>query len=336
MIFLLVVTVILFSYYNSAHNPSSRIYLEGVMVVLAFSMLDKKALSILALLAATSLFHWTLSGNIAWNIATISLIIYSSEKQLITADNLVFLAKGTVIILLAFVITNEINDFKIEIFKNGGPFPSSLHLSYVLVTLSLLIYIDKSPTAHIFLLCIFLMAVLNGSRASVIYSGVLLILLLVKLPLKIQVFYLLAAILIFWNFSIRAVGLELGNDDVRMSGYLNYMELVTPTNFIVGEGRANYGSIGIRVYGKENVFISESSLIMLLYCHGIFLALILLKPIFLKLYALARAAKRNIIPILLMYGLFLTVPFFDSLGIGVINAFLINQMFLNFKGTQRE
>ena len=138
------------------------------------------------------------------------------------------------------------------------------------------------------------------------------------------------------KFSIRDIGPELGNDDVRLNGYLNYLDLVTPTNFIVGEGRASYGSVGVRVYGKDNVFISESSIIMLLYSHGIFLTIILLKPILLNLYALARAATRNIIPIFLMCGLFLTVPFFDSLGIGVINAFLINQMFLNFKENQRE
>ena len=120
--FVLVVAIILFSYYFSVHFPSSRIYIEGVMVIVAFFMLDKKALLILFLLAATSLFHWKLSENMIWNIATISLIIYSSEKRLITQKNLSSLAKGVVIILLGFVIANELYDFKIEIsikiFKN--------------------------------------------------------------------------------------------------------------------------------------------------------------------------------------------------------------------------
>jgi hypothetical protein len=299
------------------------------MVIAAFFMLDKKSFSILCLLALFSLLHWRLYEDIVWNIATVSLIIYSSKKKLITSNNLSLLTQSIVIVLVVFVLFNEINDFKIEIFKNGGPFPSSLHLAYILVTLSLIIYLDKPPTAHIFLFVIFCMAILNGSRTSFIFSGILLLLTLKELPIKIQFFYALAAIVFFLAFSIRSIGFELGNDDVRINGYFRYMDNLTVTNFIFGEGRASYGSIGIRVNGKENVFISESSIIMLLYCHGAILTFLLLKPIFIKLYFIGTSARRNIVPVFLMFGIFITIPFFDSLGIGVINAFFLNQFFLN-------
>lgn len=327
--FLLSFVIILFLYYSAAHIPENRIFVEGIMVIVAFFMLDKKSFFILGLLALLSLFHWKLYEDVLWNIATISLVIYSSKKKLITASNLSLLTKNIVIILVAFVILNEINDFKVEIFKNGGPFPSSLHLSYMLVTLSLIIYLDKSPTAHIFLFVIFCMAILNGSRTSFIFSSILLLLTLKELPIKLQFFYALAAITFFLAFSIRSVGFELGNDDVRINGYFRYMDNLTVTNFIFGEGRASYGSIGIRVNGKENIFISESSIIMLLYCHGIIITFMLLKPIFVKLYFIGTSARRNIVPVFLMFGIFITVPFFDSLGIGVINAFFLNQFFLN-------
>lgn len=327
--FLLSSVIILLLYYGATHVPENRILVEGIMVIIAFFMLDKKSFLILGLLALLSLVHWKIFEDILWNIATISLIIYSSKKKLITASNLLLLTKNIVIILVVFVVFNEITDFKIEIFKNGGPFPSSLHLSYVLVTLSLIIYLDKSPTAHIFLFVIFCMAILNGSRTSFIFSGILLLLTLKELPIKLQFFYALAAIVFFIAFSIRSIGFELGNDDVRINGYLRYLDNLTVTNFIFGEGRASYGSIGIRVNGKENVFISESSIIMLLYCHGAILTFLILKPIFIKLYFIGTSSRRNIVPVFLMFGIFITIPFFDSLGIGVINAFFLNQFFLN-------
>ena len=334
--FLTIIALIFLLYFNSVHIapstaalPVRRLFIEGVMVMLAIFMMDKKALSIFVLLLIMSLFHWELSHNIVWNIATIPLIVYSSHKKIITSRDLAFLMKGTVLILLAFVLLNEANGYKVELFKNAGPFPSSLHLAYVLVTLSLLIFIEKSPTAHIFLLIIFCMAVLNGSRASLLFAGILFFLSLGKLQFKLKIIYTLIAILFVLAFSIRNIGYELGNDDVRLSGYFNYLENLSVTNFFFGEGRANYGSIGFRIMGKENVLITESSLIMLLYCHGIIISLLLVKPIFVNLYKTATLSMYNVVPVSLLFGLFLLVPFFDAIGIGVLNAFFLNQMFLN-------
>ena len=336
--------LIFFSYYFATHFPANRIYVEGMMIFIAALMLDKKALLLLLLLMIISLFNSPILSDLIWNMATISVVIYSSKKRLINISELTNLAKGIVILLFGFVLINEIIDFKIEIFKNGGPFPSSLHLSYLLISLSLIIFVNKTPTAHIFLFMLYCMSIFNGSRASLIFSASLLILALIKLPNNLKVFYALMSILIFWNFSIRTVGYELGNDDIRLEGYLNYLSKVDISNFLIGEGRAKYGSIGIRANGFENaimayekgILITESSLIMLIYSHGIIFALVLLRPIFFNLYTLAKSAKRNIIPVLLMIVLFLLVPFFDSLTIGVINAFLLNQMFLNLNQTKND
>ena len=319
--------------------PIRRILTESIMVILALFLLDRKGMAIFAILLISSLFHWELYTNIIWNIATIPLIVYASQKKIITSIDLAFVVKGTVIILLAFVLFNEANGFKVyeaEVFKNAGPFPSSLHLAYVLITISFLIFIEKSSTAHFFLLIIFFIAVLNGGRASFLFTGILFFLSLGKLPLRSKIAYCLIAIFFVMAFSIRSIGYEPGNDNVRLRGYINYLDNLSVSNFFVGEGRAKYGSIGLRAMGKENVLITESSMIMLLYCHGIFMFVLLVNPIFAKLYKLATLTKYNIIPVSLLFGLFLLVPFFDAIGIGVLNAFFLNQMFLNSKETSSD
>ena len=341
---LIIFTFFFFSYYFVTYFPANRIYVEGMMILTAAFILDKKGLLLLLLLITTSLLNSSIFNDLIWNMATISVVIYSSEKRLINTGELNNLVKGIVILLFVFVLVNEIIDFKIEIFKNGGPFPSSLHLSYLLISLSLIIFVSKIPAAHIFLFMLFSMSIFNGSRASFLFSASLLILSLIKLPNKLKIFYTLMSILIIWNFSIRAIGYESGNDGMRLYGFLNYLSRVDVANFLIGEGRANYGSIGMRANGVEmgmyattkDVLITESSLIMLLYSHGIIFALVLLKPIFFNLYSLVKSSKRNFIPVLLMFILFLLVPFFDSPGIGVINAFLLNQMFLNINQTEND
>ena len=154
---LIISTFFFFSYYFVTYFPANRIYVEGMMILVAALMLDKKGLLLLLFLMITSFFNSSIFGDLIWNMATISIVIYSSEKRLVDIGELTNLAKGIVILLFGFVLINEIVDFKIEIFKNGGPFPSSLHLSYLLISLSLLIFISKTPTAHIFLFMLFCM-----------------------------------------------------------------------------------------------------------------------------------------------------------------------------------
>lgn len=327
--FLIILTTIFLSYYLAAYIPAKRIYVEGIMVLFAFIMFDKKSFVIFGILIFGSFFQWGIDKNIIWNLATIPLIIYSSNKRLITKNDLDMLAKTITVILLGFVLLNEVIDFKVDFSRNGGPFPASLHLSYVLITLSLVIYMGNLSKTHIFLFIIFCISVLNGSRASQIFSFIMFLLSLRSLPTKVILTYLFISVFYYLVFNIRVLGFELGNDDVRINGYFKYFNNLTVNNFFIGEGRASYGSVGIIASGKDNVLITESSLLMLLFCHGAILTFIFLKPLFSKLYNIAYSSRKNMPAVILFLALLTAVPFFDSLGIGVINAFFLNQYILN-------
>jgi hypothetical protein len=372
---ILFIIFVFFIYFYSRFLPNLRYVAELLLISFSFFLLDKKALKILFLIAIASLvFHWDLREYLILNIATINLIIYSSNKRILEYKDLLIFAYFVVVLLFLFVFINEILNLNNEIlnvnnkifFRNTGPFSSSLHLSYLLISLSLTIFVLGSPFFYkfygqkfhiisnqsdseyfsssnsnkidlikhdiyknIFLIIIFFLSIINGSRTAIIFTGIIILLAQYKLSYKLKLIFISTLLIIYLFFNIRVIGYEVGNDNVRIEYIIKYFDKINLKNFLVGEGRVNYGSLGVKFKGYENIYASESSIIMLLYTHGVFIAIILLYSIFRKLFILMQKNLLFIIPNLLIIFIFMLAPFFDSPGVGVINGFLLNQMFLN-------
>jgi hypothetical protein len=240
-----------------------------------------------------------------------------------------------ILVLYTFILT--ITDFFSGAFVEGGdrisgPFTSSLHLSYFLVFLSLIITHSNMRVCVIFSLMIMIIisSFISGSRVATICSLIFFLFFFYKTSTNYKIISILILSILFigglFNFlPTRGLSIIVEAEEVRIQGFINFYHnlfLLQPEQVIFGNSRYNYGALGLRV--NDFVFITESSFIMLIYSYGFILGSFFVFAVILKFLSLNEV---NILLRLLLIACFIFTPFFDSPSLSVINLTLLSFAF---------
>lgn len=218
--------------------------------------------------------------------------------------------------------------------RYSGPFTSSLHLSYVCVSISIVLAGMKTTASTLSGAMIILSAAISGSRVALV--GSLVPFMMSKLFNSSIFSKLLSTLLIITGIVILSQFITIRGfiylpeaEQIRISGWIkfyNYLLEADLTQYIYGNGRASYGAVGFRFFG-DKVFITESSFIMLLYCYGVLFGLLLSSYFIYKLVTLDTFLLVKI----MILGFFLITPFIDSVAILCLNAVLLSNVGRHYK-----
>lgn len=301
-----------------------RSIVEALIIIACFIFFDRHCIFPLLLVLVVMAVH-ALNGNhfYYYDLANIPLILLFTKKIAVNRTQLNFIIFVQIIILIAFVSFNEIFGLYVDNMRNPGPFASSLHLSYFLICICFALFASNLNSFYLANFLCILLAIMSASRAAILFCYATYLIRLHRVRKILPFLYLILACVIYYYYGRRSLGLEAGNDDIRLMGYKNFFSSISFENLFFGLGRSEYGSVGIRVHGKENILITESSLLMLIYTQGVFLATFILSKLFNIINKILSSIPDGYLLLPFWAALFLLVPFFDSPSISVINLLTI-------------
>jgi hypothetical protein len=240
-----------------------------------------------------------------------------------------------ILVLYTFILT--ITDFISGTFVEGGdrisgPFTSSLHLSYFLVFLSLIITHSNMRANVIFSLMIMIIisSFISGSRVATVSSLIFFLFFFYKQSANYKIIIILFLSILFigglFNFlPTRGLSVIVEAEEIRIQGFISFYHnlfLLQPEQVIFGNSRYNYGALGYKF--NDLVFGTESSAIMLIYSYGLILGSFFVFVVILRFLSLN---KVNIFLRLLLIVCFIFAPFFDSPSLSIINLTLLSLAF---------
>lgn len=275
---------------------------------------------------------WQAAGfnDLYWllNFTVVPLVMLRSKENIIPTN---FLREFS-FILVAFVFVKTIFDLIVGDFVEGGdriagPFTSSLHLAYFCVVYSFVISIIKPPNYILQVILLLIAAGISGSRVGAI--GVFSILFL---QISVKARYLIVFLVGSYIFTngipeIRVLSYIPDAEDIRFGGFLRYVEDVLFNDLVgtlLGYGRKNYGAVGFRFFG-DDVFITESSLIMFLYCYGVILGMYFFYYMSSSIIKIGKLQGQYISSLIIIFFVILS-PFVDSPAIFFINVTLLSSV----------
>jgi hypothetical protein len=326
MIFRLLIFIFFFAFLLIKYGFLERQILDLTVLILSLFFLNFKTLSIFIILFCSSIILYLTNGNIYsflnLSFLPIILIAYKPKND--------FLNFNTILLITLYTFTITLIDLFTGNFVEGGdrisgPFTSSLHLSYFCVFFSYYISISKLKNKYLLGLLIFICALISGSRVAAL--GVLAMFFLNFNLKKIAYFLILFVpfiVFIAYKLELRSFSYIPEAEEVRFGGFSNFYNLINFEILFTGLGRFTYGATGYRFVG-ENAFITESSMIMILYSYGLFFGLFLIILVLYQFYILAKR-NNNLYHFFVFFLLFIFSPLFDSTAVLFLNMLILSNL----------
>jgi len=268
---------------------------------------------------------WNLNYLWVLNFAILPLAILNRNTPIITTEQF----ERFIPFVASYVFIKTIADLAQGQYVEGGdriagPFTSSLHLAYFCVVTSCVVANLKIKYRKIIITSFFVCAAVSGSRIGALGTFLVLI---AQYPVQVRI-TLIASIaalaLTTLTENIRVVSYIPEAENIRIQGFFNFFGWVRDSELyqvLFGMGRMSYGAIGYRMFG-EDAFITESSLIMLLYCYGI-LGLYIYYYFVQKIYKISRNLENGFL-LFIPIGFAIISPFIDSAAILTMNMAMIS------------
>ena len=303
-----------------------RQILDLSVLIISIFFINIKTLPIFFTLLISSLILYSSNGNIYsfLNLSFLPIILigYVPKKEFLNYSSVIFIT------VYCFLIT--IFDLLSGNFVEGGdrisgPFTSSLHLSYFCVFFSYYLSVKNIRYKYILGLLIFASALISGSRVAAL--GVLLMFVLNFNFKKLSFFILLifpVILYLAYKLELRSFSYIPDAEEVRFSGFSNFYNIIDFKILFTGLGRFTYGATGFRFVG-ENAFITESSMIMMLYSYGIFFGVLLLILVLHSFYILAKSNNNKLHFFIFLILIFFS-PFLDSTAVLFLNMFILSNL----------
>jgi hypothetical protein len=303
-----------------------RQILDLTVLLISLFFINKKTLPIFLILICSSLVLYLSNGNVYsflnLSFLPIVLIGYKPKRKFFSYSAVIFVSLYCFTITFFDFITGNFVEGGDRI---GGPFTSSLHLAYFCVFFSYYLAISNIKNNHFFGLLIFICALMSGSRVAAF--GVL-AMFVFNFDLKRFGYFitLFIPILIYLvlNFELRSFSYIPDAEEVRFAGFLNFYDIIDVKILFTGLGRFTYGATGFRFVG-ENAFITESSMIMMLYSYGLVFGLVLPILVFRRFYILTRS-NGNILHFFTFFLLTIFSPLLDSTAVLFLNMFILSNL----------
>lgn len=282
------------------------------------------------MLTISSIYLFFFNGNIYsflnLSFLPIVLIAYVPKKRFVTP----FFALAIVSYVFIMTVYDLYNGNWVEGGDRiAGPFTSSLHLSYFCVFFAYFIANGGLKYRLVLSTLIFISALISGSRVAAV--GVILMSTMNFSNKRLLAFILLFLPLILWvsnDYGLRSFTYVPDAEAVRFGGFARFANMLDVELVLKGFGRYTYGATGYRFVG-EKAFITESSLMMILYSYGIVIGSVILLMTFYRFYKLTLISS-NFRYLLVFILLTIFSPLLDSTAVLFINMLILS----NFNVTQ--
>jgi hypothetical protein len=322
---ILLLSYLLFSFHKFFGLERSTV--EAILIVACLIFFDKNCVLPIMVISGLMVLHWVCGNDLYYyDLANIPLVIMFTKKISISKKQLHYVLLYQILILSFFLGLNEALGLYVEDMRNPGPFASSLHLSYFLICISFGLFITNPIFFYLANSVCVILAILSASRASIIFCFATYCFWLQRYrrPLAFSLFIVVC--IFYYGFGRRSLGIEDGNDNVRLMGYLNFFNSLKIENIFYGIGRSEYGSIGIRLHGKESVLVTESSLLMMIYTQGILFTAFFFARFLHILWQISSSVRDGFFIFLIWLALIFLVPFLDSPSISFLNLMLLKSI----------
>jgi len=319
---ILLLSYLLFSFHK--FFGLERSIVEAILIAACLVFFDKNCRLPMIVISSLMLVHWVCGNDLFYyDLANIPLIIMFTKKISISKRQLYYVLLYQILILSFFLGLNEALGLYVEDMRNPGPFASSLHLSYFLICISFGLFITNPSFFYLANSICVILAILSSSRASIIFCFATYCFWLQRYRRPLAFVFFIVVCIFYYSFGKRSLGIEDGNDNVRLMGYWNFFNSLQIENIFYGIGRSEYGSIGIRLHGKENVLVTESSLLMMIYTQGILFTTFFFGKFLHIVWQISSSVRDGFFIFLIWVALILLVPFLDSPSISFLNLLLL-------------
>ena len=312
----------------------NRFFVDGTLLIISFFFINKKNFIFFLLLILSSIILYLKTFNYLslLNLSLFPLCLSFSTKF---NKNINIIYHVKILVFITFFITLfdlSIGNFVESGDRIAGPFTSSLHLSYFCVFTTLYLLVIKPKFYFLYTTFLLICCVISGSRVGTI-GNLLLLFFSLNNNLKLYFLILVSPFLLFVisKFDIRAFSYIPDAEAVRFGGWVEFVKILNLDWIFTGAGRYRYGATGYRFIG-EDAFITESSLLMILYSYGFFIGIFILFYFYVNFYNLLKKFNTpNYYRLLVFFSIF--SPFFDSTAVLFLNMVLLSS--LNYNVTKQ-